>query len=253
MPFIASQRSNLRIAGTFEDFDLNIQVKAISRAAAALLAFAGAALLCGQAPAASPSATVGPQVVKYILTHFTINGEAADPNTHQPLKMDGNWSISKTRPASCPATAATCVEVFYAEPAQAAKCSWVVALHDNGTDGTIVDENDDAAKYMLPVVSGSEAKPFVKSRTKPVYPPIAMAAHVSGTVTMWALVSASGDVRKVGVVSGPPMLQSTAVDAAKKWTFAPMRIATHTVPYEIQLVFTFQAVNIGWGIVKTAP
>lgn len=202
---------------------------------------------------ASAAGSIGPQAVKFILKNFTINPAAADPNTNQPLQTNGSWSIAKSRPASCPATAQTCVGIFYSVPAQAAKCSWVVALNADERDGAVLDENDDAAKYMLRVIGGKEAKPLVKSRSKPVYPPIAMAAHVSGDVLLSVLVDASGAVQAVRVASGPPMLQQASVDAAKKWTFKPMTIGARAVPYEIQLVFTFQAVNIQWGIVKMTP
>lgn len=235
-----------------EDFEMNHQI-AISRACASLLLFVATALLDGQAPALSPAATVGPQVVKYILTHFTINGEAADPNTHQPLKMDGNWSISKTRPASCPATAATCVEVSYAEPAQAAKCSWVVALNDNNADGKVVEENDDAAKYMLPVLDTKMAKPFVKFRRKPVFPPLAAVMGARGPRTLWALVNTSGEVDKVRVVSGPATVQSVSMNAAQEWKFKPMMIGSRRVPYEVQLVFAFLPLTPTTGYVQVTP
>jgi TonB family protein len=202
---------------------------------------------------ASVTGNLGPQAVKFILKNFTINPAAADPNTNQPLQTNGSWSIGKSRPASCPATGQNCVEVFYSVPAQAAKCSWVVALNADGGDGAVLDENDDAAKYMLREIGGKDAKPFVKSRSKPVYPPIAMAAHVSGDVTLSVLVDASGAVHTIRVASGPPMLQQASVDAAKKWTFKPMTIGARAVPYDIQLVFTFQAVNVQWGIVKMTP
>lgn len=227
--------------------------RTISRASAALLAFAGTAFLCGQAPAASPSTPVGPQAVKYILTHFTINGEAADPNTHQPLKMDGNWSISKTRPASCAAAATACVEVFYAEAAQAVKCSWVVALNDNNTDGTVLDENDDAAKYMLRALDAKQAKPFVKFRRKPVFPPLAAVMGARGPVTLWALVNTSGEVEKVRVVSGPATVQSVSMNAAKGWKFQPMTIGSREVPYEVQLIFAFLPLTPTTGYVQVTP
>lgn len=210
--------------------------------------------LCALAQASpEPPPTIGPQAVKFVLSHFTIDGEAADPITHQPLQMNGSWSIGKTHPAACPASAQKCAEVFYTAPAQSAKCSWVISLEDNGTDGTVLDENEDAAKYMVRAVSTPEAKPYVKSRSKPAYPPIAMVANVSGVVTLWTLVDTSGKVQKVRVVSGPAMLQQTSTDAAKKWRFVPLTISSRPVSYEVELVFTFQVVRPEWTIVKMAP
>ena len=175
----------------------------------------GAGNLGAQPPNASLAASVGPEAVKVVLKQFTINALATDLNTHQPLRADGSWSISKSRSASCPQAAEKCVEVSYTVPEQSAKCSWVISLNEGGTDGIVLDENDDTDTYMVRTVSGSEALPFIKSRSKPVFPPIAIVARVSGAVITRVLVSKSGDVQHVRVVSGPPMLQQASIDAAK--------------------------------------
>lgn len=197
--------------------------------------------------------SVGPQAVKVVLKHFAVNPLASDPNTHHPLRVDGSWSLSKSRPASC--QQATCVEVFYAVPDQSAKCSWVVSLNESGSDGVILDENSDAETYMVRTLTSSEAASLVKSRSKPVYPPIAIAAQVSGNVIIKVLVDKSGDIQHVRVVSGPPMLLQASIDAAKNWKFMPMTFNAHTVPYEAELVFTFANVTSDprMVIVKTAP
>jgi hypothetical protein len=70
----------------------------------------------------APTATsVGPQAVKVVLKQFAINQLASDPNTHQPLRTDGSWSISKNRPVTCSQVATACVEVLYEVPDQSAK------------------------------------------------------------------------------------------------------------------------------------
>jgi hypothetical protein len=201
--------------------------------------------LAAQTPNASAAASIGPQAVKVVLKHFTMNPLAADPTTHQPLRADGNWSVGKDRPTSCPLSAGTCVEVFYTVPEQSAKCSWVLSLDENGMDGTFLDENDDTGNYMVRTVADSEALPLIKSRTKPVYPPIAIAARVSGPVVMKVLVDKSGEVQRVGAVSGPAMLVQASINAAKKWTFMPM-----TMQYVVELVFTFTSRD---GNIKMAP
>jgi hypothetical protein len=52
----------------------------------------------------------------------------------------------------------------------------------------------------------------------PQYPPIARAAHVQGTVVMMASFEKEGRVDTVRVLSGPTILQSSAVAYAKSWT-----------------------------------
>ncbi|MGA9672338.1 MAG: energy transducer TonB [Terracidiphilus sp.] len=217
------------------------------------LAF-GVAQLEAQPSNAPTSTAVGPQAVKVVLKQFTINQLASDPNTHHPLRTDGSWSISKNRPVACSQAATTCVEVFYEVPDQSAKCSWVISLDESDTDGKVLDENDDAESYMVRTLTGSEATSFVKSRSKPVVPPIALAVHVSGTVAAELLVGKAGDVQKVSSVNGPPMLQAASIDAAKKWTFMPMTIGTRTVQYQVPLVFTFYPWIASMpGAIKTTP
>jgi TonB family protein len=209
----------------------------------------------GAQPSNAPTATsVGPRAVKVVLKQFAINQLASDPNTHHSLRTDGSWSISKNRPVTCSQVATACVEVFYEVPDQSAKCSWVISLDESGTEGKVLDENDDADSYMVRTLTGSEATSFVKSRSKPVVPPIGLAVHVSGTVVIQALVGKAGDVQKVLSVNGNPMLQRASIDAAKKWTFMPMTIGTRTVQYQVPLVFTFYPWIASMpGAIKTAP
>ena len=175
-----------------------------------------------------------------------------DAVVNQPLHADGTWSVSKSRPASCLETTQACVEVFYEVPAQGARCSWIISLNENGTDGTVLDENDDTDNYMVRMLSDSEATPLIKSRAKPVFPAIAIAARVSGPVVTKVLVSKSGEVQLARPVSGPPMLIPASIDAAKKWSFMPLTVGARPVPYEVQLVFTF-TVNQVASTVKVTP
>jgi TonB family protein len=55
----------------------------------------------------------------------------------------------------------------------------------------------------------------------PVYPPIARAAHVQGSVVLAAAIGTDGRVGDVKVLEGPPMLQGSAVQSLQQWTFPP--------------------------------
>ena len=61
----------------------------------------------------------------------------------------------------------------------------------------------------------------VDHRVQPVYPPIAKAAHIQGTVTFEIRVGISGRIESMKVVSGPAMLQQAAIDCLKQWSFHP--------------------------------
>ena len=70
-------------------------------------------------------------------------------------------------------------------------------------------------------ISASVAQSNLISAVPPVYPPIAKAARVSGTVVLMALISKTGDIENLRIVSGPPMLQSAALDAVRQWRYRP--------------------------------
>jgi TonB family protein len=55
----------------------------------------------------------------------------------------------------------------------------------------------------------------------PIYPAIAKAAHVTGTVVLQLEVEPDGSVGKVKTISGPQMLNGAATDAVKQWHYKP--------------------------------
>jgi TonB family protein len=54
-----------------------------------------------------------------------------------------------------------------------------------------------------------------------VYPPIAKAARIQGTVLFQVQVGTTGKIESMNVVSGPAMLQQAATDCLKQWTYHP--------------------------------
>jgi TonB family protein len=60
----------------------------------------------------------------------------------------------------------------------------------------------------------------VKEAVAPQYPPIAVAARVQGTVEVRIEIGSDGTVVKAEAIKGPAMLQTSAIQAAKKWKFA---------------------------------
>jgi TonB family protein len=84
-------------------------------------------------------------------------------------------------------------------------------------------------------VSSSE-NPAVKAAVAPIYPPLAVAARISGTVTVRAVVDASGSVTQAEVTAGHPMLKQAAADAAQKWKFDASSQEQRTAVLSFQFV-----------------
>jgi protein TonB len=77
-------------------------------------------------------------------------------------------------------------------------------------------------------------------KTTPVYPPIAKAARVSGTVVLQATISKAGQIEGLHVISGPAMLQQAAMDAVKTWRYRPYLLNNEPVEVEttVNVIFT---------------
>jgi periplasmic protein TonB len=85
------------------------------------------------------------------------------------------------------------------------------------------------------VVSG-----MLLQKTVPVYPLIAKAARVEGTVILQATISATGTIENLRVVSGHPMLQQAAMDTVRNWRYRPYLLNGQPVEVEttVNVIFT---------------
>ena len=77
---------------------------------------------------------------------------------------------------------------------------------------------------------------------RPVYPPIAKAARVSGTVVLQATISKSGTITNLRVVSGNAMLQQAALDAVRSWRYKPYLLNGEPVEVDTTINVVF---NLG--------
>jgi protein TonB len=71
---------------------------------------------------------------------------------------------------------------------------------------------------------------------RPVYPAIAKAGGVQGTVVVEAVISRKGTVESLHVVSGPLMLQQAALEAIRDARYQPFRL--NSEPTEVQTTIT---------------
>jgi len=89
-------------------------------------------------------------------------------------------------------------------------------------------------------ISAGVAVGMLIQKTIPVYPPIAKAARVSGTVVLQAIISKQGTIENLRVISGPAMLQQAAQDAVRQWRYRPYLLNNEPVEVEttVNVVFT---------------
>jgi periplasmic protein TonB len=73
---------------------------------------------------------------------------------------------------------------------------------------------------------------------QPLYPAIARAMHLSGTVRLRAIIGSDGSVRQMEVIGGNTLLVQSAVAAVREWRYRPTML--NGEPVEVE---TFVTVN----------
>jgi hypothetical protein len=68
-------------------------------------------------------------------------------------------------------------------------------------------------------IGGNVQQAKLISQPKPVYPPDAKLAHVSGIVHLSAVIGKEGNVINLAVISGHPLLVPSAVEAVRQWVY----------------------------------
>lgn len=76
-------------------------------------------------------------------------------------------------------------------------------------------------------------------KVTPKYPALAKTACVKGDVVLDIVINESGKVENAYVIAGHPLLQKTALDAAKEWEFKPTLLNNTPVKVQGKLTFRF--------------
>lgn len=60
-----------------------------------------------------------------------------------------------------------------------------------------------------------------KSKVAPGYPDLAQRMKITGVVRVLVTISPNGSIKEIKLMGGHPVLGNAAVDAVRKWRFAP--------------------------------
>ena len=91
------------------------------------------------------------------------------------------------------------------------------------------------------------------SKVDPVYPAVAKAAHVQGTVVLHATISKTGTVEELEVVSGPEMLRTSAMDAVRQWTYKPYLMNGQPTEVETTITVNYTLPDSGTAVGPVPP
>jgi TonB family protein len=96
-------------------------------------------------------------------------------------------------------------------------------------------QDTDAAKP----ISEGDARQHLVQDAEPVYPRMVQPAGAQGDVALAVTIDAKGQVVSEKVLSGPPMLQQSVLDAVRHWQFTPFLDNGVAVPVTTKLTIAY--------------
>lgn len=88
-------------------------------------------------------------------------------------------------------------------------------------------------------IGGNVQQAKLVRQPKPVYPPLAKQARISGVVHLAALISKDGTIQDLKVISGHPLLIPSALEAVKQWVYQPTLLNGEPVEVSTQIDVNF--------------
>jgi len=94
---------------------------------------------------------------------------------------------------------------------------------------------------VVPVRVGGKVRPPAKTvDVPPIYPPMAIAARVEGTVIIEATIDIDGRVQSARVLRSIPLLDTAALTAVGQWAYSPSLLNGVPVPVIMTVTVTFR-------------
>jgi protein TonB len=89
-------------------------------------------------------------------------------------------------------------------------------------------------------VSQGVTRGLLVNKVEPGYPKIAVAARIEGQVVLSAIISKTGEIINLEVVSGHPILIPAAIEAVKQWRYRPFLLNGEPLEVETTINVNFQ-------------
>jgi protein TonB len=88
-------------------------------------------------------------------------------------------------------------------------------------------------------VGGNVQQAKLIRQPKPIYPPLAKQARISGVVHLNAIIGKDGTIQNLTVAGGHPLLVPAAMEAVKQWVYAPTLLNGEPVEVVTQIDVNF--------------
>ena len=92
-------------------------------------------------------------------------------------------------------------------------------------------------------VSSAVAGALLVKKVAPQYPEVARRDRIQGTVMLRAVISKTGDVAELQVISGEPVLAEAAINAVRQWKYKRYLLQGEPVEVETQVQVNFALSN----------
>jgi periplasmic protein TonB len=89
-------------------------------------------------------------------------------------------------------------------------------------------------------ISQGVTKGSLIRKIEPTYPPLAQAARIQGEVVLGAIISKTGEIENLALISGHPMLVPAAMAAVKQWRYRPFLLNNEPVEVDTTITLTFE-------------
>ena len=111
----------------------------------------------------------------------------------------------------------------------------------DGIDRVVGEPPPAPIKRQEPVRVGSTVRqPQQLRRVEPIYPQIALLAHIQGLVIIEATIGADGRVINARVLRSVSQLDQAALDAVRQWEYTPTLLNGVPVPVVMTVTVNFQ-------------
>ena len=97
-----------------------------------------------------------------------------------------------------------------------------------------------APRAPIRIGGGDLQAPALLHRVEPIYPDIAVRAHVEGLVILEAVVDRDGHVEDVRVLRSMPLLDRAALDAVRQWRYSPLLLNGKPERFVLTVVVSFR-------------
>ncbi len=103
-----------------------------------------------------------------------------------------------------------------------------------------VSPSPSATHPILRITVGGEIlKANLIHQVVPSYPVLAKMSHIQGTVILAAVIAPDGSVEDLRLISGHPMLVSSALEAVRQWKYRPPLLNGHPMQVDTTITVNF--------------